>query len=135
MKAKLFIIAVLFTFFLCCICGCSGKPDASGIWKGKAVFTDTDLWTKKVKKGNDTIELMLAQSDKNINGKITVNNQAIQIDSGFIIDNKISLKAGPINIEATINGSNLDGTIKSEYRGEYGIGSVHKLEGTLKLTK
>jgi hypothetical protein len=141
MKIGLLISVIVLTFVLGGVCGCSGKTDASnaadvsGVWKGNVDVTDTDLFTKKVSKKSAPIELILAQTGKNIAGKVTFMGGSATINSGFIVDKTLSLEAGILNIDAISDGKSIEGTIKAEFRGNYGEGSVHRLTGTFKVTK
>jgi len=119
MKKHLFITVLL--FFVVVVIGCSGKRDVTGIWKGKLDGTNKGLASGQVTNITDTIELMLAQSDKNISGKITLANVSnpvsFTIKSGIIVDKAISLEADELKIDAVVNGNSIDGKFSFYYGG------------------
>jgi len=135
MKSNLFITAMMLTFLLCSVYGCSGKSDITGIWKGKLDSIDTDVPSKTTYRSTEPMELMLAQTDKSISGKVTVSSQSLTINSGVIVDNIISIEAGAIKIDATVNDKSMEGTLNLNYRPQGGLGSLHEVTGSFKLTK
>ena len=143
MTKQAFITSILVTVLLCGFYGCSGKTDVSGIWKGTADVTD--YWgTKKQPKHTDQIELMLAQTDKNISGNVKLAGESLTIDSGTIVDKTISLKthnaiettkSGRYEIEATVSGNSINGTIKGLYMTLESGGATFTLTGSFNATK
>lgn len=132
MKRKLFISIMLVTVFLLGIYGCSSKSDISGIWKG-TIDTTIKHWNGKVVKEKAPIELMIAQTDKNISGNIKVGSKSLAIDSGIIIDKKIVIKVSSFEIEATVNGKSIEGTMKGSFMGQ--DTGTYRLDGSFKTTK
>lgn len=100
-KLFLFIPLVVVLFF-----GCSKKVDLSGKWVGTSKMGGEDF----------KLELILSQSEKNINASISLfrgNNlwQTHQLN-GFIEGNTISL-SGALSINGTLDGKKIRGKIET----------------------
>jgi hypothetical protein len=135
MKIKVFIITMILAVILCGVCGCSGKSDISGNWKGDVKITVTNLETKKFGIATKPIELLIAQTDKTISGKVTLADLSSAIDSGIIVDKTISIKFGVFKIDAKVNGNSLEGTIFGKDKSVAFKGSVIEIKGTFKAKK
>lgn len=140
MKKKLFIFSTVITVLLFGVYGCIKKPDVSGIYKGNIEITDQGPnkysgsgWVPNISKQTLTIELMLAQTDKNISGKIAFGGQSLTIVSGIILDKTISIKTDNFQIDAIVNGNSIDGNINGQYMGQDSGG--HTVTGSFKTIK
>ena len=108
--------AIVLAIFLCGIYGCTGKTDVSGIWKGEATATiKTPYDGRKTVTDTFPIELMLAQTEKNISGKVTFQGKSFTVESGIIVDKIISFQAGVREYNATVNGNSMDGTMSADF--------------------
>ena len=135
MKIKVFIITMILAVILCGVCGCSGKSDISGNWKGDVKISATNLETKKFGITTKPIELLIAQTDKTISGKVTLGDLSSAIDSGIIVDKTISIKFGVFKIDAKVNGNSLEGTIFGKDKSVAFKGAVLEVKGTFKAKK
>lgn len=122
--------------FISCLilltCGCH-KSDISGIYKGKIDVTDKDLAFGKVETGTADLEMMLAQTGKNISGKVTFAGQSRAITSGIIVEDKISIEADSLKIDAFVKGNSISGSLSQRYGGI--VQSVHEINGTFNVNK
>lgn len=143
MKARL-VIATAISFFILSLISCSKSGsdvsteaafDATGIWKGEAKVVDTDLFTKKVSNETVPIEIRLAQTGRNIAGKIIMGDKEIAIERGFVIDRSVSFEAGVLSFDASVGDNGIEGVFKGKFRGDYGVGSMHELNGSFKAGK
>jgi len=136
---NIFIATMLLTVLIFGIYGCSGKSDVTGIWKGKVDLSDTNMVENTTRVGStDPIELMLAQSDKTISGKITIASKTLTISSGLIVDKTLSFEADPLKIDANVNGNSIEGKINATYNDyiPHTLGAVpHKITGSFNVTK
>lgn len=147
MKIRFLISVIILAVILCGSYGCSKKAnvsnasnsfnesDVSGIWKGNQNTTDINLFNKEVSRSSGPIELVLAQTGKSIAGRITFSGGSVNIESGFIVGEVLSFTAGNLNIDAIVDGKSIEGTVKVEYRDDHGVGAVHKMTCTFKVTR
>ena len=114
MKTYLTLSLIISLFFIT-INGCSNKPDVSGKWSGNVQYDEHLLTIVHV---NLNLDLLLSQSEKNINGTLTLRgtiNETINLQ-GFIEGELISLKYQDVygqqtNIQGTLKGNKIIGTL------------------------
>ena len=103
-----YLIALLFTLVLAA-CGGQTASDVSGTWNG----------TNTV---GSPLTLQLTQNGTNLSGTFSVPGEAAIPMNGTVASNLVSLSAqdssGSLNLEASVNGDSMQGTITLTLTGE-----------------
>ena len=118
-------------FLIIGVNGCK-KSDISGVYKNATAIDDRNH--KKI-----PLELMLAQTDKNLSGKVTTGKESRPISFGTIVDDNITLTVSPndtticeIQIDAKIKGNTIEGNFSGSWNGER---YIEWYDGPFKVTR
>jgi hypothetical protein len=154
MRVKFLVgLAALALVFVFSVCACQKKVeeiatsvlevsqkktkevDVSGIWQGQAEIIDVNLFTKRTDCGNIQFGLKLAQTGKQIDGEVMIEDGHRGISSGFIIDNDITMRSGIMYVHACRKGNSMEGEFSTKYVDDGGVGSTHKVTGKFKIER
>lgn len=132
MKTRLFFAIILMFFLIIGVNGCK-KSDISGVYKNATGIEDSNH--KKI-----PLELMIAQNDKNLSGKVTIDKESRPISFGTMVDDNITITVSPndttvceIQIDAKIKGNIIEGNFIGTWIDERG--RIEGYKGPFKVTR